>query len=153
MTKTYNGLTAHKNPCFTALDPWDDEVEFKGVQLFGDYPAAYWGYREAFCNNSIGEIDECSDGDPYKVAVEHLQRFSLAEKIGFGNCFPDNHSTVMMASGIYITFHDGRIFVGDDVRIMDSALGAVTIDGVTKLIAPRWFWNGWEWVNRDPSIK
>ena len=76
------------------------------TQQFGDYPVAYWGYREVFCKHHQGPPD--GEDEPWAVALTHyLSRFSLFEKLCNG-CL-DNHSTVKMKSGACITFSDGRV--------------------------------------------
>ena len=82
------------------------------TQQFGDYPVAYWGYREVFCKHHQGPPD--GEDETWAVALTHyLSRFSLFEKL-FNGCL-DNHSTVKMKSGACITFSDGRVYIGTDV--------------------------------------
>ena len=82
------------------------------TQQFGDYPVAYWGYREVFCKHHQGPPD--GEDETWAVALTHyLSRFSLFEKLCNG-CL-DNHSTVKMKSGACITFSDGRVYIGTDV--------------------------------------
>ena len=96
---------------------------------FGDYPVAYWGYREVFCSNHQGGEDpepsievpqvvassdyKSDENNPAITLTQYLSRFSLFEKLCNG-CL-DNHSTVKMKSGACITFSDGRVYIGTDV--------------------------------------
>ena len=50
------------------------------TQQFGDYPVAYWGYREVFCKHHQGPPD--GEDETWAVALTHyLSRFSLFEKL------------------------------------------------------------------------
>ena len=139
-------------------------------RIVGDYPVAYWGYREVFSyetdeqwqerddwpfrNPSALDVDPNAgaEADPFKVISKYLMRFSLREHLSLG-CL-DNHSTVRMASGIYITFHDGKAIMGDDIYLMDRPYHGGDIGrnhiGQDKLPAPMLVWseNHQQWFER-----
>ena len=145
------------NKTYISDNPNNHEDYFM-EDIFGAYPVAYWGYREAFCNNRIGIIERCEDEkgnivDPWKAAVESMKKFSLVEKIlsGFGNTFPDNHITIKMSNNLCLSFHDQKLFVGDDVNIMDMGIVDRDASGNPKVKEPLWRWDGSAWVHRDPN--
>ena len=104
-------------------------------RIVGDYPVAYWGYREVFSYETDEQWQEVEDwpfrnpnaldvdpnagaeADPFEVISKYIMKFSIREHLPMG--WLDNHSTVRMASGIYITFHDGKAIIGDDIYLMD----------------------------------
>ena len=126
-------------------------------RIVGDYPVAYWGYREVFSrmdnddwhlrNPDALDVDPnaCEDADPFEVISKYLMRFSIREHLPMG-CL-DNHSTVRMASGRYITFHDGRVIMGDDIHLMDKPYSG---DMQDKIPAPALVWseNHQQWFER-----
>ena len=104
------------------------------------YPVAYWGSRKAFCTGHDGAIDCEELKDPFKSFTRYIEKFSLVEKLW--NRELENHSTVKMSTGQYITFHDARIFIGDDIRLMDN-------DDGTPPGPPQWIWTEGGWVKED----
>ena len=104
------------------------------------YPVAYWGSRKAFCTGHDGAIDCEELKDPFKSFTRYMEKFSLVEKLW--NRELENHSTVKMSTGQYITFHDARIFIGDDIGLMDN-------DDGTPPGPPQWLWTEGGWVKED----
>ena len=126
-------------------------------RIVGDYPVAYWGYREVFSrmdnddwhlrNPDALDVDPnaCEDADPFEVPTSYIMRFDLGRYLPMG-CL-DNHSTVRMASGRYITFHDGKVIMGDDIHLMDKPYSG---DMQDKIPAPALVWseNHQQWFER-----
>ena len=134
-----------------------------GLKIYA-YPVAYWGSRRAFSTGHDGEPElpctgdgsgdamnckepheftqchSCNCLDPYTVYASYIQKFSLAEKFWLREL--DNHSTVKMSTGEYITFHDQKVFVGDGVRRFDND------DGTPP--EPHWTWTeGYGWIEEN----
>jgi hypothetical protein len=90
-------------------------------------PYAYWGYERAFACDYISEIIPgigCADTDEKKEEVHKMHR-EVCELFGV---HLDNKQTFAVRAvcsrggawedvkPIYLTFHDGRLFVGLGVR-------------------------------------
>lgn len=121
---------------------------------FGDYPVAYWGYREVFCTHHHGYLRRfvseeapdygSSENCPVIALTNYLARFSLFEKLpSRGSDL--NQSTVKMKSGVYISFADKRVYIGTDIRA----------DPEFQSKDPLWAWsepdflNVGKWVSRE----